>query len=128
MTPGERTECAAILRAVADLVEAGGATGSMDASVTFWATHADDQAAAVRTIAQALPLRWSGKSSSSTSGTDWYDLTAATEGAGSLNGVHVRIHAKAEAVATEAGTRTVTEWAPAPGIAALLSDDPEERP
>ena len=128
MRPEERTECAAILRAVADLVEAGEATGDMDADLTFWAQHTPDQPAAVRTIVQALPLRWSGKSSPASSGPDWYDLKASTEGASSLHGIHVAIHAKADAVATEAGTRTITEWAPSPEIAALLGQDPEATP
>ena len=124
MTPGERTECASILRAVADLVEAGEVTGSLDADVRFWAQNAPDPLSAVRTIAQALPLRWSGASSTS-GGVGWYDLTASTEGAGSLHGIKVQIYARAEAVATEAGTRTITEWQPRPEVAALLGQDPE---
>ena len=128
MTPEERTECAAILRAVADLVEAGEATGDLQGSLTFWVQHTADQPAAVRTVAQALPLRWSGKSSSHTSGPDWYDLSAKTEGAGGVHGIEVSIEAHADAVATEAGTRTITEWAPSPEIAALLGQDPEATP
>ena len=127
MTPEERTECAAILRAIADLVEAGEATGDLDADVSFGLTRVPDQGAAARTIAQALPLKWSGVPSPSVHG-DYYNLTAATAGAGSLNGVHITVHANAGAIATEAGTRTITEWQPRPEIAALLGENPEERP
>lgn len=125
MSPEERTGCAAILRAVADLVEAGEATGNLQAVLTFWVQCTPDQPAAMRTIAQALPLRWSGESSSPSSGGDWYALKASTEGAGSTRGIEVFIEANADAVATEAGTRTITEWAPSPEIAALLDQNPE---
>ena len=128
MTPEERTECASVLRAAADLVEAGEATGKLQADLTFWVQHTPDQPAAVRAVAQAIPLRWSGVASTTSGGVEWYDLTASTEGASSIHGIKVRIYASAEAVGRAVGTRTITEWEPNPEIAALLGQDPEERP
>lgn len=126
MTPEERAQCATVLRAVADLVEAGDATGDMDAKVTFWVTRTEDERAAIRTVVQGIPLKWDGASSpGSGRDRDWYDVTAGTDGAGHLNGVRLQIHAHADAVATEAGQRTVTIWQAAPEIAALFGDDPE---
>ena len=107
-----------MLRAVADLVERDETVRVPEASVTFWASSSEDQAAALQAIAGAIPLRWSGEVSRSGQ-TDWYNLKASTDGANTITGLAITVHAYASAVCTETGTRTVTEWAPLPAVAAL---------
>jgi hypothetical protein len=118
MSESSRAQFAAMLRAVADVVEHDETVRIPEASVTFWTSGAEDQAAALQMIAGAIPVQWSGEISRS-GRRDWYDLTASTEGASSLSGLTVTVHAYASAVCAETGTRTVTEWAPLPAVAAL---------
>ncbi len=121
-----RAAAAAILRAVADLIEAREDIAEPSVSVHFIlsAYSTPDIPAAVTAIASALPCQWRARISPGSSG-DWLDLSAAT-GKSGTRGTDVQVSARAEEVCTASGTKTVTTWAPRPAITRLLSGRPVE--
>jgi len=123
MTTPSRPAAAAILRAVADLIEARPDIGlpSIRVHYIFGAAVAD-AAAVVADVAAALPCQWRADLDGASS-RDWLTLEAQT-GATALHGAEVTISAKAEALCVATGTKTVTTWAPQPVIAALVSPVP----
>jgi hypothetical protein len=115
-----RAQFAAALRAIADLVERDETLRVPGVRVDWFVSDAPDQAAALQAVAGAVPLEWAGKVSHGSGRTrDWYELTGSTAGTDTMAGLMVVVNAYASAVCTEAGTRTVTEWAPVPAVAAL---------
>jgi hypothetical protein len=117
----DRHQVAAVLRAVADLTEAGEDTPLSRADISYH-VHGDDAAATVTAIASALPCEWHASISRSGSH-EWLDLQSDLGGHLAC-GVRVSISADAAGTCTQAGTRTVTVWEPQPAIAALLGGKP----
>lgn len=121
--PGGRSVQAATFAAIAGLLNSPGAQPPFTTRMTFYAASAED----VRVLISALPLRW--KAQPPRPGENTYTFTGeAGFAASGVASLRVTIAAPAGQVATENGTRTVTvtEWTPAPEIAALLNAEGTE--
>lgn len=113
-----RADAAAILRAVAALIETRDDIPVPGADISFY-VRGDDAPAAVAAIAAALPCQW--KASVSRSGEhEWLDLSS---GQSALRGTRVRISAPTADVCIPAGAKTVTVWQPAAALAGFLGTD-----
>ena len=124
MTTPSRPAAAAILRAVADLIEARPDIPEPSIRVHYiFGAAVADAAAVVADVAAALPsCQWRADLDGASS-RDWLTLEAQT-GATALHGAEVTISAKAEALCVATGTKTVTTWEPQPVIAALAGPVP----
>lgn len=114
----DRAAFVAALRAIADLVESDESVERpTGVTVHFWARGEGDNAAQAAKIATTLPpASWKG-AVHHWGTTDYLEMKAQYS-----PGLDVSIAAPVAAVATEAGTKTVTVWEPRPEIAALLSE------
>lgn len=112
--PG-RADAAAILRAVADLVETRPDIPEPGCDIGFY-IRGEDAAAIMAAIAAALPCEWRAELTRG-SGHEWLDLRHGAVSA--LCGTRVCISAPAADACTPAGARTVTVWQPAAALAAF---------
>ena len=119
-----RAEAAAILRAVAGLIETRPDIPVPGSRISFY-VHGHDAPAVMAAVARALPCRW--HASVSGGGKDeWLRLTSGQ--AAVISGTRVDIAAPAaDACTRRAGTRTVTVWQPAAALAGLAGDLEAER-
>ena len=126
LTPGitgTRASAAAILRAVADLIESRPDLPEPDSRISFYVHDGDNTPADMAAIAAALPCDWHACISRG-SGHEWLDLKSDNPNASVLRGTEVRISAPASAVCIPAGAKTVTVWQPAPALTGLAGDLP----
>ena len=117
-----RATAAAILRAVADLIETRQDLPEPGSDISFY-LHGDDAATTMAAIASALPCTWRPRISRST-GNEYLHLDSDDPGASVLRGAKVSISAPASAVCVPAGAKTVTVWQPAPALTGLAGDLP----
>lgn len=121
--PAARTDAAAILRALADLIDSRPNLPLPGTGISFH-LRGEDAAATMAAIATALPCEW--RASISSSGTyEWLYLTSGPDYVG-LSGTQVRICAQTKDVCAPAGTETctVTLWRPAEALTALVGTEP----
>jgi hypothetical protein len=118
-----RQEAAAILRAVADMIETRPDLPEPTARITFWvsAHQCGDVPAALAAITSAVPGPWHAALHQS-GDNPWLDLRSAATGASVTNGTTVDINVPAKEACAPTGTRTVTTWQPLPAIATLIAD------
>lgn len=118
-----RQEAAAILRAVAGLLETRPDLPEPHATITIYLTDPGLAGipAALAQITAALPGPWKATISRSASSA-WLDLTRAAAGSTITAGTTVTVSTPAEQACAPAGTRTVTTWRPLPAVAALITD------
>ncbi len=115
-----RTAAAAILRAVADLIEARPDIPLPGSDISFY-LRGDDTPATMAAVAAALPCQWQG--SISRSGEHgWLNLQSGPRAV--IHGTCVRISAPAADACTPAGARTVTVWQPATTLTGFLGTRP----
>lgn len=115
-----RTAAAAILRAVADLIEARPDTPLPGSDISFY-VRGDDAPATMAAIAAALPCEWRAEFSR---GGEYEWLYLRSGPASALRGTRVSISALAADACTAAGARTVTVWQPAAALAGLVGSEP----
>lgn len=113
-----RTDAAAILRAVADLIETYPDIPVPRADISFY-VRGDDVPATMAVIAAALPCQWQAEVSRS-SEYEWLNLNS---GPYATRGARVQISAPAADACTAAGAKTVTVWQPAAALAAFVGSD-----
>ena len=118
----DRMAAAALLRAVADLIETRPDIPEPGSDISFY-VHGDDAPAAMAAIAAALPCTWRAETSRSGQ-YEWLSLRSAAPLASVTRGTRVTISAPAADACTAAGAKTVTVWQPAPALAALVGDGP----
>jgi hypothetical protein len=117
-----RTAAAAILRAVADLIETREDIPAPCSEITFY-LHGEDSPATMSAIASALPCRW--QASISRSGEhEWLNVCSDARPAVLINGARVMISAPAADTCVPAGAKTVTVWQPTEALTGLLSGQP----
>lgn len=117
-----RTAAAAILRAVADLIETRPDLPEPGSSVSFY-LHGEDAPAAMAAIASALPCEW--QASIRRSGEhEWLNLDSNAPVTSVTRGARVHISAPATDACTPSGARTVTIWQPAAALAELVGSEP----
>jgi hypothetical protein len=121
--PAARAEAAAILRALADLIDSRPDLPLPGTDISFY-LHGQAAPATMAAIATALPCPW--RVSISSSGEhEWLDLRS---GPDLLTGSGTRlcISAQAADVCAPAGTetRTVTLWRPAAALTGLVGTEP----
>lgn len=114
-----RADAAAILRAVAELIEARPDIPVPGTSISFY-VRGDDAPATMAAIAAALPCQWRAEISRSGEH-DWLSLHSGP--ASVLHGTRVDISAPAGDACTAAGAKTVTVWQPAAALASFLGTD-----
>ena len=117
-----RATAAAILRAVADLIETRPDLPEPGSDISFY-LHGEDAAAAMAAIAAALPCGWQAEISHGPS-YDWLRLTSTNPQHGYTRSTRVTISAPAPDVCVPAGAKTVTVWQPAPALAGLAGGLP----
>ncbi len=124
-TPERQTAAAAILRAVADLIETREDIPLPGCDVDFH-LHGEDVLATMTAIATALPCQW--HASLSRSGEyEWLKLCSDPPGSTVIRtGAWVTITADAADTCVEAGAKTVTVWQPREAITGLLGGRPVE--
>ena len=117
-----RTAAAAILRAVADLIETRPDIPEPGSRISFY-LHGPDAPAAMAAIASALPCEW--QASIRRSGEhEWLNLDSDAPVASVTRGARVSISAPAADACTAAGARTVTVWQPAAALTGLVGPEP----
>jgi hypothetical protein len=117
-----RKAAAAILRAVADLIETRPDLPEPGSSVSFY-LYGEDAPAAMAAIASALPCEW--QASISRSGEhEWLNLDSNAPVTSVTRGARVSISAPAADACTASGARTVTVWQPADILAGLVGPEP----
>ena len=117
-----RTAAAAILRAVADLIETRPDLPEPGSSVSFY-LYGQDAPGAMAAIASALPCEW--QASIRRSGEhEWLNLDSNAPVASVTRGARVHISAPAADACTASGARTVTVWQPAAALAGLVGPGP----
>ena len=116
-----RTNAAAILRAVADLIETRPDIPVPGASIDFYLTG-EDAPATMAAIAAALPCQWRASVNRS-GGYEWLNLHSEGLAASVSRGARVAISAPTRDTCVPAGARTVTVWQPAAALAELLGTD-----
>ena len=112
-------DATAILRAVADLIEAHPDLPVPGIDISFY-VRGDDVPATIATIAAALPCQWRAEISRSGE-YEWLYLRSGP--ASVLRGTRVSISADAAAACTAAGAKTVTVWQPAAALASFVGTD-----
>jgi hypothetical protein len=123
LTATRRQEAAAILRAVADLIEARPDLPEPDTSIRVYlsAFRCGDVPAALADITAAVPGPWTAKVSQS--GSDaWLDLARAATGSTVTKGTTLTVSAPAKETCAPSGVRTVTTWQLLPAVAALIAE------
>ncbi len=121
-TTGHRATAAAILRAVADLIETRPDIPEPTSRVSFY-LYGQDAPAAMAAIAAALPCQW--QASIRRSGEhEWLNLDSNAPAASVTRGAQVYISAPVADACTASGARTVTVWQPAPALAGLVGPGP----
>lgn len=115
--PGKPATTAAMLRAVADLLETRPDLPDPGIRIDFY-THGPHAPATMTAIANALPCRWRAGISASNDG-QWVDLDSTGLDADLLHGVRVRISAPARDACTPTGAKTVTTWQLTDALASL---------
>ena len=118
-TDPARTDAAAILRAVADLIETCPDIPLPGSDISFY-VRGDDAPGAMAAIAAALPCQWQA-SISRGSEYEWLNLRSGPSSM--LRGTCVRISAPAADACTAAGVKTVTVWQPAAALTGFLGTD-----
>src|SRR5260370_40525380 len=105
-----RQEAAAILRAVADLIEARPDLPEPTAKIHFFVSEyrCADVPAGLAAITTALPGPWQARISHTAGGADWLDLRAAAAGSSVTTGTTVEGSTPASEACAPSGTRTVT--------------------
>ncbi len=117
-----RTTAAAILRAVADLIEARPDIPVPGSNISFY-LRGQDAPALMAAIASALPCEW--QASTSRSGEyEWLTLDSSPPRPSALSGARVTVMAPAADTCVQAGARTVMVWRPAAALAGLLGTEP----
>lgn len=117
-----RQQSAAILRAVADLIEQHPEVREPRVSVD-WYIRGENPHAAMRLATDVFPAgSWTAKTRESGQYA-WLDLDGGNAAAISGPGVSLQVSADAR---HEAGTRTVTAWKPSPAIADLFDGEVRE--
>jgi hypothetical protein len=116
-----RQQSAAILRAIADLIEQHPEVKEPRVSVD-WYFQGADPAPAMRLATGVLPGPWTASQTSSGK-SEWLNLDAGTAAGAGSPGVRLQVTANAAAVCEKAGTRTVTVWKPSPAIADLITGE-----
>ena len=122
MTTTDRTAAAAMLRAVADLIEARPDIPEPGSDISFY-VHGDDAPAAMAAIAAAMPCTWRAEISRSGQH-EWLYLRSDCPSASVTRGTRVTISAPAADACTAAGAKTVTVWQPAAALAGLAGTGP----
>ena len=118
-TATTRADAAAILRAVADLIQTREDIPVPGGDISFY-LHGEDAPAAMTAIAAALPFcQWQAEISRG-SGYEWLHLRS---GPYSTRDTRVSISAPAADTCTAAGAKTVTVWQPAAALAEFLGSD-----
>lgn len=115
-----RVTAAAILRAVADLIEARPDIQLPGSDIDFY-VRGDDAPAVMAAIASALPCDQWQASVSHSGEHEWLDLSSGR--ASALQGTRVRISAPTSDACAATGTKTVTVWRPAGALTGLLGTD-----
>jgi hypothetical protein len=114
-----RAGAAAILRAVADLIQTREDIPVPGGDISFY-LHGEDAPAIMAAIAAALPsCRWQAEISRG-SEHEWLRLSS---GPYSTRDTRVSISAPAADTCTAAGAKTVTVWQPAAALAGFLGSD-----
>jgi hypothetical protein len=117
-----RTAAAALLRAVADLIETRPDIPEPGSSVSFY-LYGPDAPAAMAAIAAALPCHW--QASIRRSGEhEWLNLDSNTPVTSVTRGARVHISAPAADACAPSGARTVTVWQPADALTGFLGCEP----
>ena len=121
-TEEHRAQYAAVLRAIADAVEASETIPVPHGYLTMFPRSREDAAAFLR----AIPLPWTAEPP----GPGEHHFTFQADlGEYTSNGIRLYVHAVPEDVATGGEPKPapvmVTEWEPVPEIAALLAEQPE---
>ena len=117
-----RTAAAAILRAVADLIENRPDIPEPGAHISFY-LYGQDAPATMAAIASALPCGW--QASISRSGEhEWLSLHSDGPAASVTRGARVTISAPAADTCIQAGAKTVTVWQPAAALTGVLGSEP----
>jgi hypothetical protein len=111
-----RADTAAILRAVADLIETQPSIPVPAANVSFH-VRGDGTPATMAAIAAALPCQWQAEINRS-GGYEWLSINSGSIAV--LHGAQVSVSAPAADACTAAGAKTVTVWQPAAALARLL--------
>lgn len=111
-----RADAAAILRAVADLIETRPDIPVPGTDVSFY-VRGDDAPATMAAIAAAVPCVWRAEVSRSGE-YEWLYLRSGP--ASALRGTRVSISAPAADACTAAGAKTVTVWQPAAALTGFL--------
>jgi len=123
LPPGPaRTATAAILRAVADLIETRPDIPEPSSRVSFY-LYGPDAPAAMAAIAAALPCEW--QASIRRSGEHewlWLDSDVTTKSV--TRGAEVHLSAPVADTCTASGARTVTVWQPADALTGFLGCEP----
>ncbi len=120
-TDDTRTAAAAILRAVADLIESRLDIPEPGTDISFY-VHGDDAPATMAAIAAALPGQWRAEISRSGQ-YEWLYLRSDAPLASVTRGTRVTISAPAADACTAAGAKTVTVWQPAAALTGFLGPD-----
>ncbi len=115
-----RTDAAAILRAVADLIETRPDIPVPGSDISFY-VRGEDTPATMAAIASALPCDWQA-SISRGSEHEWLNLRSGPLAV--IHGTCVRISAPAADACTPAGAKTVTVWQPADALTGLVGSEP----
>ena len=121
-TDPARTAAAAILRAVADLIETRPDLPEPSSRVSFY-LYGPDAPAAMAAIAAALPCEWQASISRS-SEHEWLHLDSNAPVTSVTRGARVHISAPAADACTASGARTVTVWQPADALTGLVGREP----
>jgi len=114
-----RADAAAILRAVADLIETRPDIPVPGSDISFYVRGADAPAT-MAAIAAALPCQWQAEISR---GGEYEWLNLRSGPAAALRGTRVSISAPAADACTAAGAKTVTVWEPAAALTGFLGTD-----
>jgi hypothetical protein len=114
-----RANTAAILRAVAGLIETREDIPVPGTDVSFYVRGADTPGI-MAAIAAALPCQWQAEISRSAE-YEWLNLRS--NPASVLHGTRVSISAPAADACTAAGAKTVAVWRPADALTGLLGAD-----
>jgi hypothetical protein len=114
-----RANTAAILRAVADLIETRKDIPVPGTDISFY-VRGDDTPGIMAAIAAALPCQWQAEISR---GAEYEWLNLRSNPASVLHGTRVNISAPVADACTAAGAKTVTVWQLADALAGFLGAD-----
>lgn len=123
MTEAERRrQSAAILRAVADLIERHPEVKEPRVRVD-WYFQGEHPHATMTLAAGVFPAGPWTASTRESGEYSWLNLEAGNADGVSMPGVRLCVTADARHACEESGTRTVTVWKPSPAIAALITGE-----